>query len=199
MDSRYLKDKNMNRIIGIDASTTCIGWCIFEGEELIDCGKIKPNDKGLEWRDRIQDLMPQLSNIMEKYNPSEAYIEDVPLMTSKGKLTLVQLGAVQGAILGVCSAHKVDVHFLKVSEWRGNIGLYDGTAQGKERDKLKQHSIEKANKLFGLDLKLEFTKGGNYSGEKSDDDIADAILIAASTMDKYKIEQKTFGRKSKIK
>ena len=47
-------------------------------------------------------------------------------------------------------------------------------------------------KLFGLNLACVFTKSGNYNGIKSDDDISDAILVYASTRDKYKI--KRFGR-----
>ena len=29
--------------MGIDASTTCCGWCIFDDDKLIDFGKIKPH------------------------------------------------------------------------------------------------------------------------------------------------------------
>ena len=62
----------------------------------------------------------------------------------------------------------------------------------KHRDELKVKSLELANKLFGLNLACVFTKSGNYNGIKSDDDISDAILVYASTRDKYKI--KRFGR-----
>lgn len=180
--------------MSIDASTTCIGWSIFEDDRLIDCGKITPTIDKLEWRDRIQNFIPQLQSIIVKYNPSAMYIEDVPLMQKKGNKTLVQLGAMQGLLLTLCCINEIEVIFISVSNWRTNIGLFDGTEKGKERDEMKVKSIHKANELFGLNLQCVFTKGGNYNGSKSDDDISDSILIYASTRDKYKIKKKSFGR-----
>lgn len=184
-------------IMGIDASTTCIGWSVFDETKLKDYGKIKPTTDNLEWRQRIPNMIKQLEYILDKYNIKEVYIEDVPLMAKGGKLILVQLGAVQGALLLLCLKFNIEVHFIKVGSWRAEIGLYDGTVKGKERDTLKQHSIELANKIFNINLKCEFTKSGKYSSAKSDDDIADAILIASSTIPKYQVKKNTIGRKTK--
>jgi Holliday junction resolvasome RuvABC endonuclease subunit len=174
-------------VMSLDASTTCIGWSIFDDDNLIDCGKLKPTVDKLEWRDRIQNFIPQLHNLMKQYYPQKVYVENVPLI-NKQMITLVQLGATQGMILGLCCSHNVNVEFIDVGTWRKNIGLYDGTKEGKERDVLKAHSIQKANELFGLDLKCIYTKSGNYNSDKSDDDISDSILIYASTRPKYQIK-----------
>src|SRR5574344_57210 len=181
-------------IMSLDMSTTCIGWAIFEEDNLIDYGKIIPKIEDLEWRDRIQNFIPQLHSLMKKYMPTKIYAENVPLVHNKAVLTLVQLGAVQGALIGLCYSHNVEVEFIQVATWRSNLGLLD---EKKHRDELKVKSLELANKLFGINLACVFTKSGNYNGNKSDDDISDAILVYASTRDKYKIKKSSFGRKMK--
>lgn len=181
--------------ISFDASTTNIGWSVWEEDDLLHYGKLQPTISKLEWRDRIQNFIPQLNELIKLYNPYNSYVEDVPLMSKKGKLTLVQLGAVQGMILGVCYSNNIEVNFIPVSTWRSDIGLYNGTKEGKERENLKPNSIKKANEMFNLELNCIYTKCGNYNEDKSDDDISDSILLYASTREKYKVSKKAFGRK----
>lgn len=181
-------------ILSLDCSTTHIGWAIFKEDDLIDYGRIVPNEK-LEWRDRIQESTPMLVEIINKYEPTKIYIEDVPLINKQMK-TLVQLGAVQGLVLSLSSAFEIPIEFISVATWRKNIGLFDGTEKGKERDEMKIKSIRKANELFGINLPLEFTKSGNFNSKKSNDDTADAILLYCSTRDKYNVKkQRGFGRR----
>ena len=48
---------------GLDASTSCTGWSIFENGALIAHGAIKP--KGDDWRDRVMELtMDMLQTLM---------------------------------------------------------------------------------------------------------------------------------------
>lgn len=185
--------------MSIDASTTCCGWSIFDDDKLLDCGKLKPIDEDAHWRDRIISLIPQINKIVKKYKPSKVYCEDIPLMAKRGKSTLVTLGAMQGALLGLFSAWSIPIEFIAVSTWRRNIGLFDGTEKGKERDEMKVKSIRKANELFDLDLACIFTKSGKYNPKKSDDDIADSILIYCSTRDKYKAKENKLLSKYKVK
>lgn len=176
--------------ISLDMSTTCIGWSVWEEDTLVDYGKLKPLDDKIEWRERIQEFIPQLHSIMKKYKPVKAYAEDVPLMRKGGNKILVQLGACQGSLLGLCYSHNVEVEFIEVGKWRKNIGISCGET---DRDNMKIKSIETANKLFNLNLNCCFTKNGNYCSAKSDDDISDAILIYASTRKKYQ-KCVSFGR-----
>jgi len=188
------------KAISLDASTTHIGWSIWEDDTLLAYGKLSPSIAKLEWRERIQNMIPQLSYLLDRWDIESAYVEDVPLFEKKGKLTLVQLGAVQGSLLGLCGAKNIKVTFISPSTWRSNIGLYDGTEEGKERENLKPNSIKLANKMFGLELKCEYTRSGKYSEDRSDDDISDSILLYCSTRDTYKVNKvakpkKTISRK----
>ena len=177
--------------MGIDASTSCVGWSIFINDKLINHGKITAPKDCDGWRERVQMLIPQLQAIIDKYHPSKMIVEDVPLI-KKQMITLVQLGAVQGMLLSVCELNDIEVQFVNVNTWRKNIGISDGD---KNRNNKKIRSIEKANELFGLELPCVFTKFGNYNPQKSADDEADAILVYASTIDEYRVEVKHIGRR----
>ena len=93
--------------------------------------------------------------------------------------------------MGLVYEKGIEIEYINVGTWRKNIGIGDGD---KQRDSKKVRSIQKANELFGLKLPCLFTKGGNYKPCGSDD-ISDSILIYASTRDKYKVQEKKFGRR----
>lgn len=158
-------------IMGLDLSTSCSGYGVFEDNNLIAYGAIKP--KGDDWRDRIMDETMQLAELLRKYKPDKLYVEDVP--KKPGNNTLLKLGAVHGMILSLCAGFKLNPIFLLPNEWRRKIGLYDGTLEGLKREILKEKAVNMADDIFHLDLEWH---GAN--SKKSMDDIAEAILIAYS-------------------
>lgn len=164
------------KIMGLDCSSTSSGWCCFDGEKLIDYGCIKA--KG-EWNERIIAQAPELIKAIKKHSPDKIIMEDVPLKKTGGMKTLVILGAVHGMVLSLASSLNIPIEFVSPSKWRSDIKLFDGTQKGKERDVLKKHSIEKANKLFGLELLWV-----SPSSKFNEDDISDAILVAYSQIKK---------------
>lgn len=157
--------------MGLDLSTSCSGYSVFDGDKLIAYGAIKP--KGDNYRERIMDETMQLARLLREYMPDDIYIEDVP--KKPGNNTLLKLGAVHGMILSLCAGFKLCPTFLLPNEWRRKIGLYDGTRDGLKREVLKEKAIIMANDIFHLDLEWH---GAN--SKKSQDDIAEAILIAYS-------------------
>ena len=161
-----------NVYMGIDASSTCTGWSIFQDGKLIDYGAIKP--KGENWRDRLFHQKPELNKVIEKYKPEKIYMEDVPLKASGGLKTLIVLGGVQESIYDVAATNNVPVEYILPTTWRSEGVLFDGTKEGKKREVLKQKAIEVANKKFNLELNWY-----SASSTRNDDDIAEAILIAA--------------------
>ena len=110
-------------VMGIDASTTCTGWSIFQDGKLIDYGEIRP--KGDGWRERLFHEGPELDIILSKYQPDTIYMEDVPLKASGGLKTLVILGGVQGFIYGIAASHNIPVEFVSPNTWRSEGGLFD--------------------------------------------------------------------------
>ena len=65
------------RIVSLDASTSCTGYAVFDGDNLIAHGKIKPH--GDDWRDRIMEETMALADLFRQYNPAFVVAEDVPL------------------------------------------------------------------------------------------------------------------------
>lgn len=168
-------------ILSLDASSTATGWAIFDKHGLYAYGVIKP--EGEDWRDRLAHQGPKLREIIEKYHPTRMILEDVPLKSANPK-TLVVLGAVQGCILGIAASYTVPITYVLPSEWRSPLDLYDGTREGTKRKELKRKSIEKANELFGLNLKWV-----SPSSKKNEDDQSDAILLGYS-----QIKPRYFGK-----
>ena len=54
-------------VLSLDCSTSCIGFSVFEDDNLIDYGKLIPTTDNLEWRDRIRDFIPQINSLIDKY------------------------------------------------------------------------------------------------------------------------------------
>lgn len=180
----------MAKILSLDASTTAIGWAIFDEDELIEYGRLTPTEKGLDWRERVHNLLPQLEKLILQYNPNKIYQEDVPMGGAGGSLIIHQLSYLQGCFSVIENLYS-EIEYIAVGTWRKNIGTNDGKDQRRNAKKIK--SIEKANELFNLNLPLEFTSGGNYK-ENGSDDISDAVLLGASTIDKYRVKTKSFGK-----
>lgn len=172
--------------MGIDASSTCIGYSVFDNHKLIDYGKIKPI-KSNDWRERIEDMSEKIPKIIDKYNIDKVYIEDVPLMGKGGMKTLVILGAVQGLLINIFNSRHIIMEYISVSSWRSNLNLFTGDKKGLKRDEMKQKSIAYANKTFNLNLNWV-----SSSSIKNDDDIADAINICWSQI---KPKQRGFNLK----
>lgn len=159
-------------VMGLDGSTRSTGWSIFDGKELVAYGIIKP--EGDDWREHIVNQAPKLIEILNKYQPEQIYMEDVPLKAQNPKV-LVQLGAVQGFFYGIAASFNIPIKFLIPNQWRSLIGLFDGTRDGTKRAEMKKKAVEKVNKLFRLNLIWK-----SPTSKFNEDDIADAVLIAYS-------------------
>lgn len=161
--------------LGMDCSTSCTGYSVFDGDRLVAYGKIKPH--GDDWRERIMDETMAIAALFREYVPDVVVVEDVP--KKPGSSTLLKLGAVHGMILSLCAGFKLKPVFLLPSEWRHKLGLFDGTRAGMKRDVMKEKAVHMANELFGLNLQWV-----SPTSSKNDDDVAESILIAYSHVKK---------------
>ena len=159
--------------MGIDASTTSTGVSVFDDLRLVYYTTIK--GVGDNWREKLFSQGSELRRIVELYQPEILYMEDVPLKKNGGLQTLVILGAVQGFIYGIMAAHSIPVEFLAPTKWRSSLHMFNGTIEGKKRDVLKEKAVNLCNETFKLNL---LWAGPN--SKKSEDDVAEAILVAFS-------------------
>lgn len=163
--------------MGIDASTKCTGYCIFEDKKLIKYNKIEIIDSNTDWRDRVVYMMKELSSVIIKEEINQVCIE-VPIKTIQNVNTLEQLFSLHGAILGMCVTLGVEVIPVEVNKWRKDLHLLSNIPKDEnKRAILKERSIKLANELYGLDLVWK-----SPNSKKNDDDISDSILICHSVI-----------------
>ena len=165
--------------MGLDGSTKCSGWCIFDDEELLHYGKINA-DKDLEWRERVVYMMKEVASLIHEHHVKELCVE-LPVKTIKNVNTLEQLFSLHGAILGVASALHIKFTPVNVNTWRKELGLLTDIPKDTKdkRSILKERSVCLANELYDLDLVWK-----SKSSKDNDDDISDAILIAHTVIHK---------------
>jgi len=170
--------------MGLDASTSCTGICIFNDKKLIYYNKIKPKNN-TDFRHNACDIVEQVLEVAEKYKPNIIYMEDVPTFVRKGGRggnilkPMVSLGSVQGIFYYVlCHKHGFKIEYVGVAEWRQKLGFLKGEKGDRSRDKQKAKAVTYVNDIFGLNL--HYVEG--KKSVKDDDDIAEAICIVMSVI-----------------
>ena len=163
-------------ILSLDPSTKSTGWAIFTDGSLTDCGVISAGSTNL-FR-RIDKMVEELNNIIEKYNPAEVALEDViPDDVKHNQNVFNALKYLQGYILHTLDDNKIsDYKFYTASEWRSKCGI--GTGPGIKRGSLKPQDIAFVKKYYNKDV---------------NDDIADAICIGHAHTHKPIPIQKDLG------
>ena len=93
------------RILGIDPGTGITGWGIIEKQEtqllankikVIAYGVIRTS-AGLDMPIRLKDLYDELSDLIEKFSPTEVAIED--LFFFKNQKTVIKVGQARGVAI----------------------------------------------------------------------------------------------------
>lgn len=199
-------------ILGLDMSTQKSGYAVFEvsdkRKELIDWGCFEMlSSVEKDWRVRIKYMANQLGELMEQYEFSKVYIEDVPPIINNSQ-TVKTLGALQGIVLGVTGVYVTQLEFIPVETWKTQLNI--NLSHSKEYNKVKKDlkgnkkdleslkgkvkayekkmSIDLANRYFGLGLRWK-----SFGSKQNDDDIADAINIVASRLfEDYKYDLRNF-------
>lgn len=154
-------------IAGIDGSTNSTGVSIMRDGELeyytlIDLHKEKNAMK------RIQNMLIQISEILDKYELDAVYMEKSVLKNNVD--TVQKLANLAGGIMFYCAKNNIEFNHPLPPEWRKKIGI-------KQSSKIKREVL-KEEAIFAVK---------NEYGIKVNDDIAEAVLIARSGFDLPKI------------
>ena len=145
--------------LGLDPSTKATGYSIFEDKKLIEYGCITAGSANV-WH-RIDKMIKEIEQIIQKYPFSYIYLEDVYPEDVKSNLTVWKiLTYLQGFILHSLDKYNLKYTFFTASEWRAKCGIQTG--RGIKRESLKPKDIEFVKNQFNI---------------KVNDDIADAICI----------------------
>lgn len=189
----------MNYLLAIDGSTVATGWAIIDKDNLslIDYGEIKAesekaeskSDSANKRRERIISMIDGIKEVIDKYNPNEAVMEEVPPTFGGGtnSTTVLALGTVQGAMLGLVRYnYNIPIYFTSVSTWHSDMGIL------KSKGDLKEQSIKMANSRYGIELIYK-----SPSSKFNQDNASDAINIGRHYLGDYECPMKFGNRKSR--
>ena len=170
-------------ILGIDAATKKTGYSIIDYRDgsLVEYGLIKTDSDDI--RDRMKEIYSNLKNICQKKDIKVVIVEDVPVNNHSNLKTGKDLSILHGVILGLCFEQCLPFVAFSPSSWRSVVGTYNGTREGMKRETQKRLAVDKVNELYKLNFNY-YTR--DTKAKQSDDDIAEAILIARD----YYLEKK---------
>lgn len=138
----------MSRVMSVDQSTRCSGYCIIDDDDYICSGVIDMSKSELETPERSFEMAKAIWKLIKKYKPEYLVIEDVQNQNSTK--TVIVLARLQGMILGYAEAHGVQTHILAPTAWRRVLNYSQGPKV--KRAELKKQSIDYVKNTYGLDL-----------------------------------------------
>ena len=163
------------KICSIDASTNSMAWAIFDGEELIDYGKV--DFVGTNTYSKVIDAGKKAADFFSQNKLDAIVIEHTVFMNSPK--TAADLALVQGALLGASQIKLI--RSVAPITWQNFIG--NKKISKEEKLEIKKQNPDKSDswiKNYERNLRKERTIhyiDVQYDRLLSDNDIADAIAI----------------------
>ena len=173
-----LKKTNANRVLGIDASTNSIAFCLLENNIPIKWGKI--NLTGNDIYEKIYDAKCKVFAITDEIKSDYIAVEGAILVRSPD--AVIKLSYVYGVVIAELMSTGASVITISPSSWQAHIGNKNPTKIEKDRLRIenpgyadswykakmreirKQRTVDYFNKKYNLEL--------------DDFDVADAFGIA---------------------
>jgi Holliday junction resolvasome RuvABC endonuclease subunit len=126
-------------ILSLDLSSKSSGWCVGDGEKIIDYGCITSSSTSNI--KRIIIMRDNIVEIIKKYNIEQITIEEVRT-DYKNAHTYKILTWLQGVIaIAVYEINpKIEITYIQPSSWRSKIGIHTG--RGIKREELKKADID---------------------------------------------------------
>lgn len=173
-----LKKTQANRVLGIDASTNSIAFCLMENDVPLKWGKI--NIIGNDIYEKIYDAKVKMSVMLDELKSDYIVVEGAILVRSPD--AVIKLSYVYGVVIAELMSTGAKVITIAPSSWQAHIGNKNPTKAEKEairvknpgyadswyknqlRNMRKQRTVDYFNKMYNLNL--------------NDFDVADAFGIA---------------------
>jgi Holliday junction resolvasome RuvABC endonuclease subunit len=137
---------NMSRVMSVDQSTRCSGYCLVENNEYVCSGVIDMSKSTLDTQERSFEMAKSIWKLIKKYKPDYLIIEDVQNQNSTK--TVIVLARLQGLLLGYAEAHGVRTYILAPSVWRRELNYSQGPKV--KRAELKQQSADYVKNKHGF-------------------------------------------------
>ena len=163
------------KILGLDASTTTVGYAFVENKKVIDMGFI-PIDKEKTIRDKVQVTLDEINKLDPFDEIDKIYIEDSLSGFMRGRTS-------QQTIIKLAKFNAVLTYCLEFAYGEIVDGINPMTARkhlfGKSREKgvsAKDFVKKEINCLYSLEKYVKLTKTGLW--DKRNMDAYDALVCA---------------------
>ena len=166
------------RVLGIDASTNSIAFCLMENDLPLKWGKIEL--EGMNIYEKIYDAKRKMSTMLDELKSDYIVVEGAILVRSPD--AVIKLSYVYGVVIAELMSSGASVITISPSSWQAYIGNKNPTKEEKAAIKLKnpgyaeswyKNQIRNMRKQRTVDY---FNK--KYNLELDDFDVADAFGIA---------------------
>ena len=155
-----------NRVLGIDASTTSIAFCLMENDTPIKWGKI--NLVGNDIYEKIHDAKNKMHTMLGELKSDYIAVEGAILVRSPD--AVIKLSYVYGVVIAELMSTGASVITISPSSWQAYIGNKNPTKEEKAdirlkspgyadswyknqlRNMRKQRTADYFNKKYGLDV-----------------------------------------------
>jgi Holliday junction resolvasome RuvABC endonuclease subunit len=173
-----LKKTQANRVLGIDASTNSIAFCLMENDVPLKWGKV--NLEGIDIYEKIYDAKRKMAMMLDELKSDYIVVEGAILVRSPD--AVIKLSYVYGVVIAELMSTGASVITISPTSWQAYIGNKNPTKEEKEairlkspgyadswyknqiRNMRKQRTVDYFNSKYGLNL--------------DDFDVADSFGIA---------------------
>ena len=173
-----LKKTQANRVLGIDASTNSIAFCLMENDVPLKWGKI--NLSGEDIYDKIYNAKVKMALMLDELKSDYIVVEGAVFVKSAD--AVIKLSYVYGVVIAELMSTGAKVITISPSSWQAYIGNKNPTKEEKAAIRLKnpgyadswyQNQLRNMRKQRTVDY---FNK--KYSLALTDFDVADSFGIA---------------------
>lgn len=178
MSLRDLRKKTeAKRVLGIDASTASVAFCLIEDGKIVKIGKLPIT--GATIYDKIKDASVRAKALKLVTNPDYVAVEQAIMVRSAD--AGLKIAMVVGAILANLLDKKTEVVTLTPIQWQSYIGNNNFTKAMKEEVKAKypgkgEAFIKARIREIRKQKTMDFFK--KFGVDTDDNDIGDAMGIA---------------------
>ena len=176
--SDLIKNKG-SRVLGIDASTHSIAFCLFDGLQPVYYGEI--NFEGADVYERILDAKKKMHAIKAEIFKDIDYVAIEAAVVVKSVHVGIKMAYIFGAIMGEILEDHIEVIEIHPITWQSYIGNKNFTKAQKEA--VKNEYPGKSENWYKAKIReIRKTNTLNYMSEKGiitdSDNVADAAGLA---------------------
>jgi Holliday junction resolvasome RuvABC endonuclease subunit len=173
-----LKKTQANRVLGIDASTNSIAFCLMENDVPLKWGKV--NLEGIDIYEKIYDAKRKMAMMLDELKSDYIVVEGAILVRSPD--AVIKLSYVYGVVIAELMSTGASVITISPTSWQAYIGNKNPTKEEKAAIRLKSPGYADSwykNQIRNMRKQRTVDYFNNkYSLSLDDFDVADSFGIA---------------------